>query len=179
MKSLTRSEDAGLDLQLGLRNADFDNDYHSVVGVENVEGSLVDASSNYGRMMGPLVGLSGDVRLGKSTLRGYIGQSLVFGTAELDQMTRDFVGPYTSKPTIIAQESFAKAQDTSIPITEFRLSWLYPITGRLSLGASANTSIWLDVPVPPGVTPDPGGGLTFAESTIRYFGLAVALKIRI
>jgi hypothetical protein len=178
-KALVQTGDATLQLQLGLRNADFDNDYHSVLATQNVAGSLIDASSNYDRMMGPLIGLSGELALGESTLRGYLGQSVVFGSVALNRMTRDFIGPVSMLPNVLAQESFGKDQDVAIPITEFRLSWLYPVSPRVSVGVSANTSVWWDVPVPPGVIPISEGDQVFHENTILYFGLALAVKLRI
>lgn len=179
MKALVETPQSGLHLQLGLRNADFDNDYHSVVAIQDVAGSLVDASSNYGRMIGPLVGLAGDIRFGRSSIRAYVGQSVVFGTAELRGMTRDFVGPVSDAPAVVARETFGKDQDVAIPITEFRINWLYPIGEHVALGVSVNTSVWWDVPVPPGVIPIADGDEVFHENTILYFGLAVAVKLRI
>jgi hypothetical protein len=180
IKSLVETSSGGLQLQFGLRNADFDNDYHSAVGIENVAGSLFDASSNYGRMIGPLVGLIGDVHFGKHSIRGYFGQSVVLGSAELlVNMTSDFVGPFSDAPTIVSEEFFGKDEDVVIPITEFRINWLYPISRRVSLGVSANTSVWWDLPVPPGVMPSGGGDQVFHENTLVYFGLALAVKLRI
>ena len=163
-----------LELQFGLRNADFDNDYHAAVGIDGVAGSLIDASSNYGRMMGPLIGLSGEVPLGKSTLRVHLGQSVVLGSAELSRTIADFDGPLVDPPSILAEESFHDDQDVAIPITELRIGWLYPVTRRISLGAAANVSTWWDVPVPPGVVPFAGD--KFHENTISYVGVGVAAK---
>lgn len=178
LKSLGETPQSSLDLQFGVRSADFDNDFHSAVALEGVSGSLIDASSNYSRMTGPLVGLSGEVRFGKHAVRGYIGQSVVFGTVELNNTIRDFVGPLSAAPTVVSQQSFGKDQDVAIPITEFRINWLYPVSRHLSLGLSANSSVWWDVPVPPGVIPIPGGDQVFHENTIVYFGLAVAVKLK-
>jgi hypothetical protein len=178
IRSLAESADAALQLQLGLRNADFDNDFHSVLAIENVSGSLVDASSNYDRMIGPLIGLTGQAALGRSTLRGYLGQSVVFGSVQLSHMTRDFTGPVSMTPNVVAQEAFGGDQDVAIPITEFRVSWLYPLSRRVALGLSSNTSVWWDVPVPPGV-PVTGGDRAFHENTLVYFGVALAVQMRL
>jgi hypothetical protein len=177
LKTLAELPAGDVQLQFGVRNADFDNDYHSVVGVQDVAGSAFDASSNYGRMMGPLVGLVAEANFGKHSVRGYIGQSVVLGSASLTNSTRDFVGP-VSAPTVVGQESFGKEEDVAIPITEFRVGWLYPISRRVSLGLSANTSVWWDVRVPPGVVPGANGNEVFLENTIVYFGLAIAVKFR-
>jgi len=179
LKTLTETPAGSFQLQFGLRNGDFDNDYHSAVGIQDVAGTLVDASSNYGRMIGPLVGVVTDVHFGKHSIRAYLGQSVVLGTAELlIHETRDFVGPFSTTPTITAREFFGKDEDVAIPITEFRINWLYPISQRISLGVSANTSVWWDVPVPPGVIASAGSD-TFHEDTLVYFGLAVAVKLKI
>jgi hypothetical protein len=176
IKALSETPQSGLQLQFGLRNADFDNDFHSLTALQDIAGTLIDASSNYSRMIGPLLGLSGNVQYGRNSFRGYIGQSVVFGTAELRHTTSDFTGPVSDAPSIVAVETFGKDQDVAIPITEFRLNWLYPISRHFSLGASANTSVWWDVPVPPGVAPAPEGDEIFHENTIVYFGLALAAK---
>jgi hypothetical protein len=150
------------------------------VGIENVAGSLFDASSKYGRMIGPLVSLVGDLHFGKRSIRGYFGQSVVLGSAEfLVNMTSDFVGPFSGAPTTVAEEFFGRDEDVVIPITGFRINWLYPISRRVSLGVSANTSAWWDVSVPPGVIPTPGGDQVFHENMLVYFGLAVAVKLTI
>jgi hypothetical protein len=177
-RRLVESDTVRLDFQFGLRNADFDNDFHSVTALQDTNGSQIDASSNYPRMLGPLLGLSAEARFAGSVLRGYLGQSLIFGTAELRHFTTDFTGPAAS-PTIVNFERFAQDREVAIPITEARLNWLYPLGERFQLGVSANTSLWWDVPVPPGVTPGTGADTRFEEKTIVYFGLAAAVKFRL
>jgi len=177
-RKLVDGETARLDFQFGLRNADFDNDFHAVAALQGVGGTQIDASSNYPRMLGPLLGLSAEARLAGSVLRGYLGQSLIFGTAELRRFTTDFSGAVDS-PTIVNVERFAQDRDVAIPITEARLNWLYPLGEHFHLGVSANASLWWDVPVPPGVTPGTGADTRFEEKTIVYFGLAAAVKFRL
>jgi hypothetical protein len=84
---------SSLDLILGLRNADFDNDYRAIAGVQGVGGTRIDASSNYSRLQGPLVGLALELQRGRHTLRGDLRQSVVFGEVELSRTLRDFTGP--------------------------------------------------------------------------------------
>jgi hypothetical protein len=179
LRNLAQEPNATLQLQFGLRNADFDNDFHSVVALENVGGALYDASSNYPRMIGPLAGLAGEVRLGRSSIRGYLGQSLIFGTAELSNDVSDFTGPVGAASDVVAREVFHREQDVAIPITEFRLNWLYPLGRHVALGLSANTSVWWDVPVPPGLMPALDGNRVFHANTIVYFGLAAAVQLRL
>ena len=45
MRTLAARNRSSIQMQFGLRFADFDNDYHGVVGVEKVNGSLLNASS--------------------------------------------------------------------------------------------------------------------------------------
>ncbi len=177
IKTLAQTPERSIRLLLGLRNADFDNDYHGIAGIESVNGSLIDASSNYERMMGPLIGLVGEVKIGESSLTGYVGQSVVFGSANLSRVIGDFVGPAGEEPAFVAQESFRRKQDVSIPITELRITWLYPITRRFSLGATVNASVWSDVPVPPGIVPGISGGGN-NRNTIDFFGVGAALEYR-
>jgi hypothetical protein len=177
---LTDSDRGRLSLQVGVRNADFDNDFHCFIALDGVGGSRLDASSNYSRMIGPLAGIAADVPLGPGTLAAYLGQSVVFGEAEPSHLTSDFTGSASAQPLgVVAQESFGKFQDVAIPITEFRLRWLYPFSERVSFGLAANTSVWWDVPVPPGVIPLSDGDELFHENTIVYFGLGVSLLLKL
>ncbi len=176
-KVLTEKSRSSVRLQLGLRVGDFDNDYRAVVGIEDVVGSRLDASSNYERMMGPLVGLAGYVHWEKNQIEGYLGQSVIFGNAELTSMSRNFTGPYSENASFFSQEVFRKTQDVAIPITEFRVKWTFKVTKKISLGLGANTMAWWDVSVPPGINPIEGGDEVLHENTIIFFGLLAAVKI--
>jgi hypothetical protein len=175
LRTLTEKSKSGIHLQFGLRFGDFDNDYRAVAGVQDVNGSRVDASSNYDRMMGPLVGLAGDVHLGKSSIKGYIGQSVLIGSAALSSRYTEFTGPF-SAPSFFAQETFDKEQDVAIPVTEFRIKWTYEVGKNASLGVGANTSAWWDVAVPPGVIPIEDGDEALHENTIVLFGVLGAVE---
>jgi hypothetical protein len=181
IRTLSETSGGSLDLQVGVRVGDFDNDYHAVVGVEGVGGLLLDSSSNYGLMFGPLVALSGNIRHGRSHIEGYIGQSVLLGNAELSSMSREFTGTFTEEttPTIVSAEAFRKSPDpdVAIPITEFRVKFTYELTRRISLGVGAHTSTWWDVPVPPGITPAEGGDQALHEDTVIFFGLLGGLKV--
>jgi hypothetical protein len=169
MRTLAETPESAIHLRLGVRVADFDNDFHAAAGIRDAFGSLVDASSNYGLMPGPLVGLAGEVRRGKHLFEGYLAQSVVLADAELSGMTSDFTGS-AETPSVFNQEVFHKVQDVAIPITDIRLRWTYGVTERISLGLGAHSSVWWDVPVPPGVIPGPGGNEAFLENTIVYLG---------
>ena len=185
LRTLAETPSSAVRMQLGLRNADFDNDYRAVVGIVDAGGRRIDASSNYGRLTGPLVGLVGEISHGRSRFRGYIGQSLVFGEAELTHRARDFTGSLEAAIQVdgeIATAStdigFRAPNDVAIPITEFRLGWSHRLTQRLELGAGINVSAWWDVPVPPGVVPSTAGGSSqLLENTIVYSGLSGTMKI--
>ncbi len=185
LRRLAETPSSTVRIQLGLRNADFDNDYRAVVGIVDAGGRRIDASSNYGRLMGPLVGLVGEIDQGRSHFRWYIGQSLVFGEAELTNRARDFSGPLEAAvpvegeiATAFTDIGFRALQDVAIPITEFRLAWSYRLTQRLQLGAGMNVSAWWDVPVPPGAVPSTAGGSTqLLENTIVYSGFSGTIKI--
>jgi len=180
IKTLAETPERQLGLVLGLRNADFDNDFHAFAGIEGVNGSLVDASSNYDRMLGPLVGVSGQMRLGRNTLTGYLSQAVVFGGADLSRSIADFIGPApTERDLVIAQslQSFERRQDLTIPMTDLRITWLHPLGERLSLGVTANASIWSDVPVPPDIVPGAGAGGGFNKNTIVFFGVGAAIRL--
>jgi hypothetical protein len=176
IKTLVDSEERRVRLTMGVRSGDFDNDFHGQAGVQDVGGSFYDASSNYDLMIGPLLGISAEMSSGSNTFRGYIGQSVLFGNAQLTHITTDFSGPPTDPPTnVSALETFSRDINAVIPITEFRLNWLKPINERLALGVAANVSIWWDVSVPPGVVPATEADRS-NENTIVFFGIGAALR---
>jgi hypothetical protein len=175
MRTLAEKSESDVRLQLGLRLGDFDNDYRAVAGVQDIGGTRFEASSNYERMMGPLVGLAGGVHRGKNYIEGYIGQSLLIGSAALSSRNTEFTGPFSS-PTFFAQETFETDQDVAIPVTEFRIGWTYEISKRFSLGAGANASAWWDVSVPPGVIPAEDGDEVLHENTIVFYGVLAAME---
>lgn len=176
-RRLFESEDRSIRMRLGLRLGDLDNDYRAVVGVEGVGGRRLDGSSNYGRMMGPMIGFSGDIRFGRSTLSGYFGQSVMIGDVELTGIGTDFTGPYDTA-TFTEQERFNADLEVAIPVTEFRIQWSYELTKKISLGAGANASAWWDATVPPGVIPVEDGDTTIHENTIVFIGLAAGVELR-
>ena len=177
LRTLAEKPDSSIRLQFGLRIGDFDNDYRAVVGIQDVAGRRLDASSNYGQMFGPLVGLAGDVRRGKNTIRGYLGQSLLIGDPELAGMSREFTGPFVEEAAFFTQESFFTQKDVAIPITDFRIKWTYGISRWIALGIGANTSVWWDVSVPPGVIPIADGDEALHENTIVFFGVTGAVHL--
>ena len=177
MRTLSGDSDRGVHFQFGLRVGDFDNDYHTAVGIQDTSGVLLDASSNYGLMVGPIVGLSGNTQIGKSSIEGYIGQSLLIGSVELSRTSREFTGPFGPMPAFFAQESLRTNKDVAIPVTEFRLRWTYRLSRMVALGVGANTSAWWDVSVPPGVIPIQGGDEALHENTIVFFGMTGAVEL--
>jgi len=181
----TVAESAGgtLDLLLGLRNADFDNDYRAVVGIDGVGGVRLDTSSNYGRMIGPLVGIAAGFEHGRHSLRGQLSQAVVWGEVELTNTAREFTGPrapFAGPPEGVpagdAQERFSALQDIAVPMTDLRLDWRYRLNDHWSLGAGARASAWWDLAVPPGVVPAPGGDRSLHENSIVLYGVGVAVR---
>lgn len=175
-RTLVEGANRSLDVLLGIRNGDFDNDYRAVVGIEGVEGRRLDASSNYGRMIGPLVGLVGAFRHGRSTLEVHLGQSVILGDVELSSRARELTGPFSETPAFVSDEQFRTEDDVNIPITELRVQWTYGLTEHLSLGVGVDGAAWWDVPVPPGVVPGDAGIQTLHESTLVLAGAAGILK---
>ena len=170
-----------LRLGFGLRAADFDNDYRAVAGIEDVGGLRLDASSNYDRMHGPLVSLSGSLERGRNRFEGYLGQAVVFGDVELTSGLREFTGPPTLDvdadfPAIRA-ERFNKVESVTVPMTELRLKWRYRLTDHLALGAGAFLAAWWDLAVPPGVVA--GSSLdTRDENTLELYGASGGVAVR-
>lgn len=185
LRALSSTDTGGLDLQLGVRTADFDNDYRAVVGVEQVGGRRLDASSNYDRMMGPLVGLVGRIEWGRSVFEGTITQSLLLGSVELASTAREFSGPIDAAfpveaelPSTTAFDSFRATEDVAIPVTDLGISWTFRVARWLAVGAGATSSTWWDVPVPPGVVPGEGGLQSLHENTIVFYGMSLIAELR-
>lgn len=176
-RTLREGPGRSLDVLVGIRNADFDNDYRAVVGIDGVAGRRLDASSNYGRMIGPLVGLAGTYRLGRSTIDVHLGQSVVLGDVELSSRARELTGPFGEAPSFVGDERFRTDDDVTIPITELRVQWTYGLTEHLALGVGVDGAAWWDVPVPPGVVPGDAGIETLHENTLVLAGGAAVLKV--
>jgi hypothetical protein len=180
IRHLSEKQNRTIDLQFGLRVADFDNDYRAAVGIEDTAGSRLDSSSNYTALVGPVVGINGDFRRGKHTFEGYLGQSVVFGDVELDARTRDYVGPFTENPDppFVDDDRFQSNESVNVPITDLRLKWSYRLTKRWSLGAGINSSTWWSLPVPPGVEIG-GEGASQArhESDLTFWGFTGIIQV--
>ncbi|MCB1043886.1 MAG: hypothetical protein KDC35_13165 [Acidobacteria bacterium] len=172
---LARTEHGTISAQLGLRNADYDNDYHAVVGIEGIGGTRQDASSNYPRMTGPLVGFTGQFHWGRNHLQGVLNQSVVFGSVELSGQLRDFNGPFNEAPDFVSDQTLHYMKSTGIPITDFRLKYSREIGQRWSLGIGMHHTAWWDLPIPPGVDPMPGGSGQFRENSMILSGIILSL----
>jgi hypothetical protein len=177
VRALAQSGGGHLGLQFGVRFADFDNDYRAIVGVEGSNGQRFDASSNYGRMTGPLVGVRGGILGERADLEGSLSQSVVIGEPALEVLTRRFTGPADS-PTFTTQELFKSTQDIAIPISELRIKATVSLFDHVSLGGGVSASVWWDVAVPPGIVPIPGGDQALHENTLVFLGLMGILEIR-
>jgi hypothetical protein len=110
-------------------------------------------------------------------VRGYLGQSAVFGSVELSNRVRGFVGPLGEATVFLSEETFHREEDVGIPITELRVHWDYEISEIFSLGAGVETAAWWDVPVPPGVVAGAAGLEALHENTIVYLGLTAGVKL--
>jgi hypothetical protein len=179
IKTLAETPKSAIRVQVGLKVGDFDNDYRAVVGIEGAGGLRMDASSNYDRMMGPLVALAGSFQRGRSTFEGYVGQSVLLGTAEkLVGMSREFTGPFSETPAFFSTETIRQEQvDVAIPLTELRIKWTVRLTELFSLVVGTQAAAWWDVSVPPGVVPGADGDEAFHENTIVSFGLLGGVKL--
>lgn len=180
-RAIARGNGRELRLGLGLRAADFDNDYRAVVGIEGVGGLRLDSSSNYDRMHGPLVALAGSIERGRNRFEGTLGQAVVFGDVELSSGLREFAGPPTldvdAEFPAIRAERFNKVESVTIPMTELRLEWRYRVTARIALGAGAFLAAWWDLAVPPGVVA--GSTLdTLDENTLELYGASGGVTVR-
>lgn len=176
MRTLAEKPKSGIQLLFGIRFGDFDNDYRAVVGIESTAGTRLDASSNYDLMMGPLVAVAGYAECGKSRIKGYLGQSVLLGAVELTSMVRDFNGSFIGEPAYISQETFRLEQDVAIPVTELRVSWTYRISRYLAAGIGAHTSVWWNLPVPPGAIPSAGSD-ALDENTLVFYGLLAGIEL--
>lgn len=174
-RRLWRGPRGGLQVLLGVRNADFDNDNHFVAGIEDAGGARIDASSNYDRMIGPLAGLELDREWGRSHFTLTLAQSVVQGDAELSVGQSDFIGPFVDgSEEIVDQRDSRQTESVTIPITDLSVRWSYPASRRVSYGLGLGISRWSDVAVPPGVRPT-GSLDTLYESTITFYGLVASV----
>jgi len=178
LRTLAETPATRLALQLGLKVGDFDNDYRAAVGIEGVAGTRLDASSNYDRMMGPLVGLFAELELGsRSSFEGYLGQSVLIGSVELTSVARDFTGAFSEMPdpVFFNRRSFRTERDVAIPVTELELRWSYRLSDRFTLFVGSEATVWWDVPVPPAVVPNTGPD-ALHENTLVFVGALAGLR---
>jgi hypothetical protein len=177
IRTLSSGEKGAIRLLFGLRNADFDNDIRAVVGVENVGGTRIDASSNYGRMIGPLIGVGLDRAHGRHLFELQLTQSVVFGDAELSVAHSDFSGAFTGEEQeFIAVRQFSREESVTIPMTELQARWTYALSPRVEVGLGALVSLWVDVSTPPGVEPRGSLDSTY-KSTIAFSGLFASVGL--
>lgn len=167
---------------LGVRNADFDNDYRAVGAVEGIGGTRIDASSNYSRMIGPLVGLAVGAERGRHAFEAGLRQSVVFGDIELARTLLDFegpVGPFAVPPEEVPpglpRELLATTDSITVPMTDLLLAWRVQLGERWSLGARFDVAAWWDLAVPPGVVP--GRADRLEETTLVVYGLGATLGV--
>jgi hypothetical protein len=171
-----------LRLLIGVEVADFDNDYRAIAGIGEAGGVRLDASSNYDRMQGPLVGIAGERTIGRHRFSGFLRQSVVLGDVELTSGLREFTGPPVrdvdaALPNVVAGERFQTTDSVTIPITELAVRWRFALGEHVELGAGAYASRWWDVAVPPGVVA--GAPLDRRdESTIETYGLSAGIGVR-
>jgi hypothetical protein len=167
----------------GLRNADFDNDYRAIAGIDGVGGTRIDASSNYSRMMGPLVGVAFDADRGRHSLAAELRLAVVFGDIELSRTLRDFEGPpgaFAGPPEEVPPgmnvQRLATTDSIEVPMTGLRLAWRWRLGERWFLGSALDATTWSDLAVPPGVVPDRPDALE--ETTLVTYGLGLTLGLR-
>ncbi len=168
-------------LIFGVRNADFDNDYRAIAGLGDVGGTRLDASSNYSRMMGPLVGVAALLERGRHRLGADLRQSVVFGDIELKRTLRDFsgppgpfAGPPEEVPAVAERHRIATTDDITLPMTDLRLWWEMKLGASWTIGANAGATAWFDLAVPPGV--DPGRPDDLEETTLVTYDLAMTVR---
>jgi hypothetical protein len=180
-RALRTRDGRSLALLLGLRNADFDNDYRAIAGLGDVGGVRIDASSNYSRMMGPVAGLSATLERGRHTWTGDLRGSVVFGDVELTRTLRDFAGPpepFAVAPEEVppgpASERLSTTDSITVPMTDLALAWRFRLGARLGFGASLGATAWWDLAVPPGVVP--GRADALEETTLVSYALGATLR---
>lgn len=174
---LAAPEGGRLALRLALRSADFDNDYRAAVGLQDGSGTRWDAESNYGRMMGPLVGVAGAAQLGRVALDALLAQSVVLGEAAYNTLARDFTGPFPESPVYGNEEAFGTSEEVAIPITDLQARARFGATGWLALGVGIQAAAWWDVGVPPGLLPVPGGSRVLLENTLVLLGVSAVIEL--
>lgn len=176
-RALAGSERGALGLRLGLKVADFDNDYRAIGGSAGGDGLRIDASSNYDRMHGPLVGLEGSIDFGRSRLDASLCQSVVFTSVELSVLYRDFTGVHSETTTFTNPRRFSKSEDVTLPVTDLHVGWSFDLTESLALGLAAEFSAFWDLPLPPGIV---AAEPPFAEreETVTFLGLGASITLR-
>jgi len=165
IRELVSTPDVGVDLQFGLRIAEYEWDVDALAAlvgdpaggdfpIDTSEEPVGTSSKSdvEDPLVGPFVSLMTTGRYGRFRVDGQLTQAVVFGT--LDQSLTRF--QYDNDFTIGSLDleetaSFSQDQDAVIPITDIRIKLGYDILDSLTLGFGAYATTWFNVPEPPNV----------------------------
>jgi len=202
IRELVSTPDIGIDLQFGLRIAEYDWDMDSFAAlVDDPVGGTFPISPGGGNnpvgassvsdsddpLVGPFLSLLSTGRYGRFRVDGQITQAVVFG--ELNQATtrRQYAdtgeGGTTLAALILRDVTYLQRdQDAVIPITDIRIKLGYDIIDNLTLGFGAYATTWFNVPEPPNMEAiDRSLGvssLNSDEENLTFLGASFSLEYR-
>jgi len=202
IRELVSTPDVGVDLQFGLRIADYEWDVDALAAlVLDKTGGTFPLSPENGAnpvgtnstsdtddpLVGPFMSLMTTGRYGRFRVDGQLTQAVVFG--ELDQSLRraqylDMGDGGTTLADLMLQETavFGQDQDAVIPITDLRIKLGYDILDSLTLGFGAYATTWFNVPEPPNVEAIDrtigNSSISSDEENLTFLGASFSIEYR-
>lgn len=126
-----------------------------------------------GTLFGPVLGITGDSRLGRHRLRGVFQQSMLMGEAE---------GHYSEEYATSGVGGLRLTDDreVSVPVSEFGVKYLYDVANNISFGLGAFASVWWDAPTAAGVyRSEPAlGDALLTDETLVFIGGMGSIEAR-
>jgi hypothetical protein len=165
MRTLVDNPNNNVHVLLGAKIAELE-DHLTLRGDGSMGSSTVMAESDTNTMVGPFVGIAGDVLFGPHRIEGLLTQSALVGEAKYSSHQEIFgLFPFV--------DSFRGEKDTVVPMSEMRIKYLYDVSDNVSLGAGGYVGVWWDAPVAP-IT-------SFAdtrEATLTFLGAQLSAQMR-
>lgn len=106
---------------------------------------------------GPMIGFTGNAKMGMFYVEGFLYQSVLLGLMTVDDVWIDIDDIYItsedgwSEPyeTWTGTFDFFKEEFMAVPVTEFQIEFGFDIADLVRIGVGGFTSIWWNAPVPP------------------------------
>jgi hypothetical protein len=192
IRRLVGTPDVLVDLQFGLRLAEFDWDTDGIAAriddpaTGDTNGDPVGLAGNSDvedTLVGPFLALFTEGRYGRFRVQGQLSQAVVFGELGQDVQLFQFESGDTLSSLMLEESAvLSRDQDATIPITDVRIKIGYDILDNLTLGFGGYASTWFNVPEPPNSEAEDfstgAASLRSDEENLTFLGASFSLEYR-